>query len=303
MNPSSQHPATLQRRSLLQIAAKAAAAISLPGMALGFSHLAQAQELSAMEKIRATGLLKIALYKDNAPYSDGDMAHMHGLDVSLGEALARALQLKPALMPFDSGENMGDDLRNMVWKGHYLGYGPADVMLHVPVDKYFMGENRQAFIFAPYAREHLVVLHNPKKLPQVYNPEDLADGRIAVEMGTGAASAMMGYKGGLLRDHVAIYKTGIEAAHQVLGGQADAAFVSLAQAEAAVFDAKLDRKDWAFSKLTLPGVPPNGWPLGLAVKADNKELAGLLDSALDGLRGSGELLKIFQAHGLTLAAP
>jgi ABC-type amino acid transport substrate-binding protein len=39
------------------------------------------------------------------------------------------------------------------------------------------------------------------------------------------------------------------------------------------------------------------------VKADNKELAALLDSALDTLRSQGELLKIFQAHGLTLAAP
>ena len=38
-------------------------------------------------------------------------------------------------------ENMNDDLRNMVWKGHYLGYGPADVMLHVPVDNRLMAEN------------------------------------------------------------------------------------------------------------------------------------------------------------------
>jgi ABC-type amino acid transport substrate-binding protein len=206
-------------------------------------------------------------------------------------------------LPFDAGENMGDDLRNMVWKGHYLGYGPADVMLHVPVDKYFMEQNRQAFIFAPYAREHLVVLHSPKNLEQVYNPEDLEGRKIVVEQGTGAASAMMGYKGGLLRDRVSLYKNGIDAAKTVLEGKADAAFVSLAQAEAAIFAMKLERKDWAFSKLTMPGVPPNGWPLGMAVKADNKELAGLLDGALDKLRASGDLLKIFQAHGLTLAAP
>jgi ABC-type amino acid transport substrate-binding protein len=198
---------------------------------------------------------------------------------------------------------MGDDLRNMVWKGHYLGYGPADVMLHVPVDKYFMGENRQAFIFAPYSREHLVVLHNPKNLAQVYNPEDLEGKKITAERGTGASSAIMGYKGGLLREQVSMFKDGIDAAKAVLSGQADAAFVTLAQAESAVFQMKLERKDWAFSKLVLPGVPPNGWPLGMAVKADSKELAGLLDAALDQLRSSGELLKLFQAQGLTLAAP
>jgi ABC-type amino acid transport substrate-binding protein len=277
-------------------------AAALP-WALGLTTLAQAQEKSAMEKIRASGVLKIALYKDNEPYSDGSMAKMNGLDVSLGQALARALQLSPSYLPFDAGENMGDDLRNMVWKGHYLGYGPADVMLHVPVDKYFMEQNRQAFIFAPYAREHLVVLHNPKILEQVYNPEDLEGRKIVVEQGTGAASAMMGYKGGLLRDRVSLYKNGIDAAKTVLEGKADAAFVSLAQAEAALFAMKLERKDWAFSKLTMPGVPPNGWPLGMAVKADNKELATLLDQALDTLRSNGDLLKIFQAHGLTLAAP
>ena len=277
-------------------------AAALP-FALGLSARAQAQDKTALEKIRASGVLKIALYKENEPYSDGNMSRMAGLDVSLAAALAKQLQLTPSYLPFDAGENMGDDLRNMVWKGHYLGYGPADVMLHVPVDKYFMGENRQAFIFAPYAREHLVLLHNPKLLGPVSGPEDLAGKKITVEQGTGAASAIMGYQGGLLRDKVSLYKNGIDAAKLVLKGEADAAFVSLAQAEAAIFDLKLARTDWGFAKLSMPGVPPNGWPLGMAVKADNKELATLLDNALDTLRSNGQLLAIFQAHGLTLAAP
>jgi ABC-type amino acid transport substrate-binding protein len=277
-------------------------AAALP-LALGLPGLVQAQEKTALEKIRASGVLKIALYKDNEPYSDGTMAKMTGLDVSLGQALAKALQLNPSYLPFDAGENMGDDLRNMVWKGHYLGYGPADVMLHVPVDKYFMGENRQAFIFAPYVREHLVLLSNAKVLDSVRSPEELKGKKVAVEQGTGAASAMMGYSGGMLSSNVSIFKSGIEAANTVLLGKADAAFVSMAQAESAIFQMKLDRKDWAFSKLNMPGVPPNGWPLGMAVKADNKELATLLDNALDAMRASGELLAIFQSHGLTLAAP
>lgn len=287
-------PGLLTRRSLV--------AAALP-LALGASGLAMAQEKTALEKIRASGVLKIALYKDNEPYSDGVIGKMEGVDVSLAAALAKELQLAPSFMAFDSGENMSDDLRNMVWKGHYLGYGPADVMLHVPLDKYFMEENRQAFIFGPYTREHLVVLHNPKDVPNVYNPEDLVGKKIAVEQGTGAASAALGYRGGLLRNQVALFKSGLEAGKAVLNGQADTAFISLAQAEAAVFELKKDRKDWAFSKLTIPGVPPNGWALGMAVKASNKELAELLDKALDDLRKRGELLRIFQSHGLTLAAP
>jgi polar amino acid transport system substrate-binding protein len=276
-------------------------ALGLAALLLGGSS-AWSQEPSAMEKITARGTLKVAVYKDNGPYSDGPAADMHGLDVTLAQALARQLNLKLSLLPFDAGENMNDDLRNMVWKGHYLGYGPADVMLHVPVDRYFMSENKQALIFGAYVREHLVVLHNPSKIPSVYNPEDLVGKTLAAEQGSGAASALMGYRGGLLRTQVSIFKDGIDAAKKVLSGEMDAAFVSRAQAEAAIFAAG-EKDKWALSSLTLPGVMPNGWPLGMAVKADNTALATALDQALATLRESGELAKIFKSHGLTLAAP
>jgi len=269
---------------------------------LGMHGLSSAQEMSAMEKIKARGVLKVAVYKDNAPYSDGPNADVRGVDVSLAKALAVKLNLQLALLPFDAGENMNDDLRNMVWKGHYLGYGPADVMIHVPVDRYLMNENKQVLIFGAYVREHLVVLHNAEKIANVENPEDLQGKTIAVEKGSGAASAMMGYRGGLLRDKVSIFKDGVDAAKMVTSGQFDAAFVSRAQAESAVH-AAANKGRWVLSSVSLPGVMPAGWPLGLAVKADNKQLATALDDALASLRQSGELLALFQSHGLTLAAP
>jgi hypothetical protein len=73
-----------------------------------------------------------------------------GIDIDLARALAGALDLKLSLLPFNADENMNDDLRNMVWKGHYLGYGPADVLMHVPVDRPLMQANPQVQIFAPY---------------------------------------------------------------------------------------------------------------------------------------------------------
>jgi ABC-type amino acid transport substrate-binding protein len=282
----------LSRRKILAIAP----------LLLGVPGLALAQEKSAMEKIKARGTLKVAVYKDNAPYSDGPNSDVQGVDVSLAKALAAKLNLQLALLPFDAGENMNDDLRNMVWKGHYLGYGPADMMIHVPVDRYLMNENKQALIFGAYVREHLVVLHSKSKIANAETPDDLVGKTIAVEKGSGAASALMGYRGGLLREKVSIYKDGVDAAKMVLSGQADAAYVSRAQAEAAIH-ASQSKGDWTLSTMPLPGVMPAGWPLGMAVKADNKELATALDEALVSLRQSGELLKIFQSHGLTLAAP
>ena len=166
---------------------------------LALSGLSAAQEMSAMEKIKARGVLKVAVYKDNAPYSDGPNSDIQGVDVSLAKALASKLNLQLALLPFDAGENMNDDLRNMVWKGHYLGYGPADVMIHVPVDRYLMNENKQVLIFGSYVREHLVVLHSVNKVARVENPEDLQGKTIAVEKGSGVASVLMRYRGNLMR--------------------------------------------------------------------------------------------------------
>ena len=100
-------------------------------------HLA----LADYAKIVESGALKVAVYKSFAPFSEPERGDAGGLDVALAGALARELGVKLSLMPFDAGETMSDDLRNMVWRGHYLGYGPADVMLHVPVDRRFMERN------------------------------------------------------------------------------------------------------------------------------------------------------------------
>ncbi|NDP64760.1 transporter substrate-binding domain-containing protein [Polaromonas sp.] len=266
--------------------------------------LAQAQtELTDLARIRASGVLKVAVYKDNAPFSDGPTDNMQGLDIDLAGALARQLQLKLALLPFDAGERMNDDLRNMVWRGHYLGYGPADIMLHVPVDKYLMQENRQALIFAPYMRQVQVLLHDTRTLPQVTGPDDLKGHKLAVERGTGMASVLMGQQNGMLQTQVSLYPSGVEAAQAVIKGQAAAAYVLRSQAEAALAGAQPRPAHLALTSLPLEGVPENGWPLGLAIKAANKDLGQALEVAFRELRSNGELLAMFQKRGMTLTAP
>jgi ABC-type amino acid transport substrate-binding protein len=266
--------------------------------------LAQAQtELTDLARIRASGVLKVAVYKDNAPFSDGPTTDMQGLDIALAGALARQMQLQLALLPFDAGERMNDDRRNMVWRGHYLGYGPADIMLHVPVDKYLMQENRQALIFAPYMRQVQVLLHDTRALPQVKGPDDLKGHKLAVERGTGLASVLMGQQGGMLRSQVSVYPSGVEAARAVMNGQAAAAYVLRSQAEAALAQAQPRPAHLALTSMPLEGIPENGWPLGLAIKAANKDLGQAIEAAFKELRGNGELLAMFQQRGMTLTAP
>lgn len=272
-------------------------------LGLGASPVFAEGELDDLAKIQARGTLRVAVYKDNAPFSSGSANDMSGLDVALAEGLARQLKLKLALLPFDAGENMNDDLRNMVWKGHYLGYGPADVMLNVPVDKYLMQKNRQVTIFSPYMRQMPVLLHNAGKLPQVDSPDDLKSHRLAAERGTGAASALLGHHSGLLSAQVTLFNSGMEAATAVLRGQVEAAYVLRSQAEAATAMDKARPEDFVITPMHLTGLPDNGWPLGMAIKSSYKDLGQALDVAMKELRDNGELLAMFKSRGLTLTTP
>jgi polar amino acid transport system substrate-binding protein len=272
-------------------------------LAAGLPRAHAQTELSDLARIRASGSLKVAVYKDNAPFSDGPANNVQGLDVSIAAALARQLQLKLSLLPFDAGENMNDDLRNMVWRGHYLGYGPADVMLQVPVDKYLMQKNRQVLILAPYMRQQLVLVHDTRRIAEVGSPDDLKGLPLAAERGAGAASALMGYGGGLLRTQVGIHNSGELAVQAVVDGKAAAAYVTRAQAEAVLSRTEPRPGQIRLGTLALGGVPETGWPVGMAIKAEHKELGQALEAALQAMRNSGELLAIFQQHGLTLTAP
>lgn len=277
----------------------------------------RAQEPTAWEKIRGRGTLSVGLYKNNAPYSFTDAQkpdEPRGVDADLGRALALHMGLRFAPMLFDAGENMQDDLRNMVWKGHYLGFGPADVLMHVPVDKFLMQEAPQTLIYAPYARETVVLMYRYGRpgLPSkeeggvtavARNPSLLREQWIAVERGSGAASAVLGYQNGLLRERVKIYDDPIQAATAVITGEVGCAHVGRAQAEYAIHSAGLPQADFALGSLTLPSLPTQGWPIGLAVKKDNRELAVALEQALAALRQNGTLLDIFQRYGMVLQAP
>jgi ABC-type amino acid transport substrate-binding protein len=263
----------------------------------------RAQELTDLAKIRASGSLKVAVYKDNAPFSSGTANDMAGLDVALADALARRMGLKLALLPFDAGENMNDDLRNMVWRGHYLGYGPADVMLQVPVDRYLMQKNRQVLIFAPYMRQQLVLAHDTQRIAEVNAPEDLKGLPLAAERGAAAASVLMGHGGGLLREQVSIAPSGTDAVKAVLDGKAAGAYVLRAQAEAVLANHAAAAQRIRLSPLAFPGMATQGWPVGMAIKAEHKELGQAIEAAMTGLRESGELLALFKANGLTLTAP
>jgi cystine transport system substrate-binding protein len=270
---------------------RCAAALALAAVALTMATPANAD----MAKIRQSGSLKVAVYKDMAPFSSKD----GGIDVDIADALAKKLGLKLALLPFPAGEELGDDLRNMVWKGHYLGYGPADLMLHVPVDKRLMAQQDKVEIFAPYYRETVRLVRSKEAVPRYDGLDSMVGKDIGVEKVSIAAVLLLGEGDGKFRDHVRIYTTAVEALQDLKAGKLAGVLAHRSEIESVLgTDSRFDMQQVQFQRL-----PPQGWAVGMAVRKDARDLAEALQKAAAELTASGEMARIFAKHGVQPVAP
>jgi len=277
-----------ERRRFLLAAGALLAGTMLPAHALAQLELQQADTL------------RIAVYADFAPYS----ARGKGIDIAVGQALAERLGLRAEIVQFAADEDMNDDLRNMVWRGHYLGTRPADVMMHVPVDAQFAARNDKVRIIAPYHRETMALARDAARVPlpagsaanafEVFTRE-----KIGAELDTHASDFLLNVLNGRLRDNVVHFRSVADAAAAMTRGEVSAVLAPRGQLEAAL----QERGRFELDTLAIPEMRVSAWPLGMAVKADSRELAAALASTIAELQSSGELGRIFAAHGVTHQSP
>ena len=268
----------MTRRSLLTAGAAALATWALP---------AQAQDKSALQRIRERGSLVVGIYNDMPPFHTAGQ----GIDVALAGALAKALEVKASLLPFNADENMNDDLRNLVWRGHYLGFGPADVLLHVPVDRPLMAANPRVNIFAPYYRERVMIARDLAKAPKLDSLDDLGSQKIAVPGQSLAGWLLIGADSGKYAGQLNTkLKDGTEAAALLQRGEVVAAAGHASELESVLGgDAR-----FAIEPLPLPRMK-DGWVIGMAVKKESEDLARALQAAVNTLTDNGELGRMFAA--------
>lgn len=238
-----------------------------------------------LARIRERGSLTVGLYQEMPPFHDRGQ----GIDMDLGRAIAEAMGLKFSPLPFQAGENMGDDLRNMVWKGHYLGWGPADVLLHVPVERALMQANPQVMVLAPYYRERVLLALRRDQLGKVEALADLQGHPVAV-----AGQSLAGWvlAGAVKEGLVTVFADGTGAARALLDGQVHAAAGLASELESVL----AGDPRFALQPLPSPRVPAAGWPVGCAVRKGADALAGALQEAIQSLQGNGQLKAIFARH-------
>lgn len=257
---------------------------------------------SSLAEVRQRGTIEVAVYSQFPPFSWSESpADAKGVDVELAQAIAQKLGLKLKLRLVSAGESASDDLRNHIWKGHYMGGGVADVMLHVGYDPVFAGREMNVVLFAPYFHESIVVAYRPARIPRLESPIALSEHKVGVEGDTISDHIMSSAYGGALRSAAVREPSLEEAVKAFKAGELDA--VMGPQGELQGLICELGVSDVRFLPQTAVGQMRTSWDIGLAVRqSGGASLSEAISKVVTDLKADGSLQRIFAHYGVTYVA-
>jgi polar amino acid transport system substrate-binding protein len=262
------------------------------------------------DSIIESGVLKVALYKDFAPYSFQQDGQPRGVDYELAQALAKGLGLKLAVIWAPPGEKLDDDLRDYIWRGHYLRPQElADVMLRVPYDREFsyksneFGEliNELVVMFGPYQRERWQVAYDQRRLQSVPSVAVFQRHPIGVEVDSVPSFYLSSVFDGMLSGklhHFATIKAAFAGMHS---GEVDAVMAMRGEVDWQLKQAA--NQDFARAENAYPKMGKQVWDIGMAVHESNRQLAYALEEKLEELILAGEVRKLYERYGLHYELP
>jgi len=261
------------------------------------------------EDIVKSGYIEIAVYRDFPPYSflhDGQAA---GIDIEVGKKIAQAFGVEPRWFWIKPDENLEDDLRNAVWKGHVLDAEKkkADIMLRVPYDRdfaygidgYGLPRNELVYMFGPYHQESWAIARDRAKTRDIRNLAIFQYQKIGVEIDSMPDTYLSATFAGRLRDNIIHYTSVAEAV------------ADFKQGKTAAVAAMRSQLQWALADQTAPDISTDGlemlarkqWDIGVAVKQDYRELANEIDQLFEAWVKDGTLAKIFSKYHVDYLTP
>jgi len=257
------------------------------------------QQVFSFSEVQEKGYLRVAVYKDYAPFAFREKGKLVGIEVDLAKLLAAKLNVDPLIWAISADETMEDDLRNSVWKGHYIGGGTADVMLHVPVNKEFAEENDRVVISNAYFKEEtIVVRHNSRSsLPLT---KLFGDHPVGVELDTLSDFYLVGAMGGRFRENVKHYTTVELAMKAMEEGEVRSVVGPRSQIESALGETA---DEYLFTKVSMPLSYQSSWVVGTAIKEGRDELGAEIAKAFKALKESGELTALFKKYNISYIQP
>lgn len=263
--------------------------------------LTQQGYAASLEKVLEKGVLEAAFYKDFPPYSYTDKGKRKGIDIDIAKELAARMSLKTGIRLVGADENVDDDLRNNIWKGHYLGGGTADVMFHMPYDRAYSAAVDQVNFISPYQLENLVFAFDKNKIGEAPTVANFVHDPVGVELDTLSDFYLLRAIQGKVAKNVRHYKSINEAVIALNKGDIAAVMGPKGEIEGAL---KMNKPEHiVVQHLVTPGLTNGSWAMGLAVKANYTKLADKINLHMASMVKDGTIKNIFSQYGVTYAPP
>lgn len=263
----------------------------------------------SLDEIQKEGNIIVAVYENFPPYSYIENGKAKGIDIDIAKEVAKKIGVKVIWYWTGSDENLEDDLRNVIWKGHLIHKTKADVMFRIPFDYDFIrttdkstGElnNELVVMKSPYHAERWVIATNKKTIPEVNNLAIFKFHTVGVELDTLPDSHLSSSFRGALQSNVKHYSNITDAIKDLKDGKIDAVAGLKSQLEFGL-DFK-NHKDKFYMTKKIDYVKSK-WDLGVAVRTDFRALSYEIDGHIEELYKSGEIEKIFHSYNISYEKP
>jgi polar amino acid transport system substrate-binding protein len=260
------------------------------------------------DDVTESGRITIAVYNDFPPYSYLDNDTPAGFDIELGKLIAKGLGVEIEWLWLNADENLEDDLRNAIWKGHIVTRKKADLMLRVPYDRRFayaidgygQAKNELVTMFGPYQTESWAILRDLEKTGDVRTLALFQYEKIAVEIDSLPSFFLGSTIGGRLRDKLVHVPSIFEGVEQLKAGKL-----------AAVAGMK-GQLQWSMGPLSsqyditqdgLSAMSVKTWDIGMAVKQDYRQLAYAIEDIITPYIKDGTLQRLSEQYNMDYTVP
>lgn len=270
---------------------------------------ATATQARTLDDIQDSKFIVIAVYNDYLPFSAKINGEAVGIDVDIAEHIAKTLQVELRLKWMTADESTEDDLRNNLWKGHFLDKTKADLMLRVPYDKDYSLKrddvgllvHEQVHMFAPYHTETWKIVFDQSRLADVPTMALFQYHPIGVEIDSIPQFYLMSAFRGSMAKNTKQFNTLALAVAGMQAGQVDAVMGLRSQISA--LHHTLDAKQYKLANNAFPLLGKQKWDIGMAVQTDYRALGYEVGDIVSAMIQDGTLSAIFTQHHVEYEVP
>ncbi|MDF2180749.1 transporter substrate-binding domain-containing protein [Neptuniibacter sp. CAU 1671] len=288
------------------------------GLLVCASLLSSLAHSRSYDDVISSGYINIGVYRDFPPFSFEKDGQPAGVDIEIGKKIAEELGVKFKVHWITPDENLEDDLRNNVWKGHYLDKDEenpmalknlADVMMRVPYDREFsyMRDstgamiNEQVVMFGPYQSESWQVAYDSRKMKHVTTVAVFQYHPIGVEIDSLPAFYLTSANGGRMREKTHHYVNATAAYEGLEKGEVSAVMAMRSEVDWLLFSRP--NEAYKLGENSYPAMGKQQWDIGMAIQHSYRQLGYAVEDVVDKMVRSGQMEEVFKQYGLRYEKP